>query len=174
MKIKTMTLCIVLAGQTGFTQTVHFHFVDGSQENFEIADVRKATFSGANMLLHTNEGTVYTWNRATIDFYRYNEVVTSEGRTFVSELPQINVFPNPTSGKVTIQYTLNEDTSIQLEILDLQGKIVFKIDLGVQTHGTHSTSWDGNEISGMHVSSGSYFCQIVMPKMRVSRKFVVF
>lgn len=52
----------------------------------------------------------------------------------------INLFPNPSQGKATVEYTLPERTEVQVRLTDIMGREVQNLDLGTQSVGTYQQS----------------------------------
>ncbi len=72
----------------------------------------------------------------------------------------ISVYPNPFSEKLTIQFNLDETTSLHGEIIDLNGKVVSVIGHGIMNKGQHTLTWDGKTAAGHSASNGIYFVRI--------------
>ncbi len=71
-----------------------------------------------------------------------------------------NAFPNPFNDIVTLQYSINESASVNVEVTDIIGKQVAKINFGNQNEGNHTWDWKGIDANGHKVSSGVYFYKI--------------
>jgi len=72
----------------------------------------------------------------------------------VEELASLNVrnmYPNPTVGMTTVEYTLLETSKVQMYLFDVMGRIVMSKDMGAQQVGEHRFEFDFS-----HVASGSY------------------
>ncbi len=55
----------------------------------------------------------------------------------LSVTPDIQLYPNPASSNVTLEFTLNQAQNAQLEIVSLTGETVFFKDLGFLAEGGH-------------------------------------
>ncbi len=80
---------------------------------------------------------------------------TPAGLEQESIVTQFTVFPNPTSGKVKIQYTLKENSKISVEINDINGKMVTSMTLGEVSSGEHLIESDLSS-----ESAGIYFVKL--------------
>jgi hypothetical protein len=155
-------------------QNVHFSFTDGTQQSYALEDVRKATFTDDVMNLHLTDGTIYSWNISTIDHYTYDEgLITSMVDEAGSQLPPMHIYPNPTTGQLTVNYTLDARMPVSLEVRDLQGRTVRQMELGIQSTGAHTAQWDSLDSNGHAVAAGTYLCRIVTPRVQMSRTFIV-
>jgi hypothetical protein len=47
----------------------------------------------------------------------------------------VNAFPNPVSDEVTIEFNLEETSSIELQLIDYTGKVIWKISIGTRSKG---------------------------------------
>ena len=64
-------------------------------------------------------------------------------------------YPNPFNASTTIKYTLPEPSEVTITIYDITGRKVDTIDIGVQSAGDHSVSWNADKFS-----SGVYFSRL--------------
>ena len=61
------------------------------------------------------------------------------------KLHNISVFPNPSSGTVTISYELFSSSEISFEVFDVFGRKVHSFDIGTQNQGKHTLTWDSQD-----------------------------
>jgi hypothetical protein len=71
-------------------------------------------------------------------------------------------FPNPTNPEVWIPYRLGVSSEVVIEIHDVAGHSVVRLNLGHQSAGVYETQstaayWDGRNAHGEQVPSGLYF-----------------
>jgi hypothetical protein len=75
--------------------------------------------------------------------------VTQEGKVNSvpdpEELSNVKVFPNPFKDKVYISYELNNQSNVQVELIDVLGQTVDKQDLMVQSPGQYQYSLNAPE-----------------------------
>jgi len=69
-------------------------------------------------------------------------------------------YPNPFSSSTIIPYALKQHTDVYVTIYDLLGRVVRKMDAGVQPIGSHKMLWDGCNNFGHRVAAGIYFYRI--------------
>ena len=72
------------------------------------------------------------------------------------------VRPNPTSGPVSIEYTLPRSAAIDLSVHDLMGREVAHIASGIESEGSHTAHWPGTA-HGLRASPGFYFLWFKYP-----------
>jgi hypothetical protein len=154
-------------------QNVHFNFTDGTQQSYALQDVRKTTFTDDVMNLHLTDGTVYSWNVSTIGHYEFDELVTTGVGPQAAALAPMKVYPNPTTGRLSVDYALEADAPVSLELRDMQGRTVRIMELGTQPAGSHTAQWDGTDAQGRPAAAGTYLCRIITPRVQMSRTFII-
>jgi len=76
-------------------------------------------------------------------------------------------FPNPTNDKINIDYKLQNDAEVQLEILNLQGQVVFSHNYGKQPCGEHVDEFDAQALA-----PGIYIYKLNIDGSNYHNKFV--
>jgi hypothetical protein len=79
-----------------------------------------------------------------------------------------NVYPNPTSGITTINYTLKNTSEVLIVVSDIYGKQIEVIKDKVMGVGNYSSQWNAKENE-----SGTYFIKIVSDDSIQIRKVVL-
>ncbi len=74
--------------------------------------------------------------------------------------------PNPSTGTLSIGFTLNEPNSVQLFVYDVSGRLATSTQACLYTPGTHSTQLTG-------LSEGIYVCRVITSDSEATQKFVV-
>ena len=69
-------------------------------------------------------------------------------------------YPSPFNSLITIAFTLPQPATVQLDIFDLNGRLVTTIADGSFGVGRHQATWDGSTADGQPVASGVYFCRL--------------
>jgi len=77
-------------------------------------------------------------------------------------------YPNPFNPTTTIAFTLPSRSRVNLEIIDMLGRTVERLDLGVLSNGGHSVEFDGSALA-----SGVYFYRLVTDLGSDTRKMVL-
>ncbi|MDK9699602.1 MAG: T9SS type A sorting domain-containing protein [bacterium] len=81
-----------------------------------------------------------------------------------SELPQMvdigNNYPNPFNPTTTISYSMPKRGNVEVNVFDLQGRLVRNLLQAEQMPGEHQVMWDSRNDVGAPVSSGTYFYQV--------------
>lgn len=107
-------------------------------------------------------------NNIYIDDINISETVGIEE----NELNNFNfiVYPNPTNDLTSVNYHLNKNASIKLEIIDLLGKIVFQSPTLNQVEGDHTYSISKHE---QKLSSGIYFIRLSVNNKPKTQKLII-
>jgi len=82
-------------------------------------------------------------------------------------------YPNPFNGTTVIAFTLETESVISLEVLDILGRSVVALVNGVQPSGRHQIVWDGNDIGGAPSASGVYFCRVSVAGRSLFRQMLL-
>lgn len=103
---------------------------------------------------------------------RFSEQLTAAGPTLArASLAQNS--PNPFNPSTSIAYTLAATAHAVIEIVDVSGGVVTRIDEGMQPAGAHTTLWNGRDSNGNPAASGVYFYRLAgMPDV-AARKMVL-
>jgi FlgD Ig-like domain len=108
------------------------------------------------------------------DFFvaRFSDHITAAGPTLARASLGQNT-PNPFNPSTQIAYTLAAPVHAVIEIVDVSGDVVARIDEGMTSAGAHSTIWNGRDERGVPVASGVYFYRLAgMPDV-AARKMVL-
>ncbi len=83
-------------------------------------------------------------------------------------------YPNPFNPSTTIRFAMDRAASVDLEIVDVSGRVIATLLRGDQkTIGEHTVVWDGRDMNDMNVSSGIYIYRLQTNQASSSRKLVL-
>lgn len=69
-----------------------------------------------------------------------------------------NIFPNPFNPATTVDYYLNDDGNVTIEIYNIKGRKIYQFDEGYKNADVmHSIQWNGLDSNANPVASGLYF-----------------
>ncbi len=103
-----------------------------------------------------------------VDTYLYQKEL------FEITSPFINIYPNPFINETKINFYINNNNSVSLDILNSNGnKVRSLINSGNFSKGNHSLIWDGTNNSGKLLSGGIYFFRLKTGGKVFSRKCVI-
>ncbi|MFP4459727.1 MAG: FlgD immunoglobulin-like domain containing protein [Candidatus Zixiibacteriota bacterium] len=84
-----------------------------------------------------------------------------------------SAYPNPFNAKCRIDFDIPERSDMNLEILDINGRVILQKHYLSIPVGKHSLVWDGSDGSGNEMTSGIYFIKIDNGKESVMRNVIL-
>jgi glucuronoarabinoxylan endo-1,4-beta-xylanase len=81
-------------------------------------------------------------------------------------------YPNPFASSTDIPYGLNKESSVQVIIYDILGRVVQNFNVGRKSVGTHNILWDGRNDYGQKVANGIYFYNFLVDGQSQVKKMV--
>jgi hypothetical protein len=85
----------------------------------------------------------------------------------------IGAAPNPLNPSTTIRYELSERELVTLAVYSAQGRLVRILAAETEEAGEHSVAWDGRDLIGRPVASGTYVLRLAIPGYAEARKLTV-
>lgn len=141
----------------------------------------KINGSGASLpLTDLNPGTKYKWKIRTkcvntpkvfSPFSAVNTFITSSVKFESKSLTtagSLEVFPNPLNNQATIQYQLERNSTLQIDLLDVQGKVVRPVFVGHVEAGTFQVTLNRDQLA-----SGVYLLQLISDEGIMTKKVVL-
>ncbi len=87
--------------------------------------------------------------------------------TSAMENKGLNIYPNPTSGAVTINYSTSENTNLTIRLTNLEGQIIYS-EQKSQAVGVYKHTLDFSQ-----QAKGIYFVEVISNKETLVRKLVI-
>lgn len=111
-------------------------------------------------------------NNFFLDDINYTDTTVEVQDIGIKEIAKyigFNLYPNPTNGSATIEFTLSENSNVKYHVCDVTGRIVegeknFDLD-----PGTHIAVVNQNQ----KLKSGIYFVNFDLNKQRITRKLII-
>ncbi|MBI9038881.1 MAG: T9SS type A sorting domain-containing protein [Bacteroidales bacterium] len=100
----------------------------------------------------------------TNEFYPYGDGrysiinVTKNSSENIEEI--VSVYPNPFSKTTSINYIVQENSKVIIDIYNQQGQLVKQLVNKSQSTGVYNVNWNASDESGNTVSKGFYFYKI--------------
>ncbi|HTF04694.1 MAG TPA: PKD domain-containing protein, partial [Bacteroidia bacterium] len=79
-----------------------------------------------------------------------------------------SIYPNPGDGNSTIAYTLEKESNVKAELLDVTGRLIREIHSGSQAAGQHQLP-----VSDEPLAVGTYLIRMVIDEKVTTQKYVV-
>lgn len=81
-----------------------------------------------------------------------------------NELPSrastLEIYPNPTSSRVSVRFSSQQQGAYLLEVRDMLGRIVSRVDLGTRSAGEQAAGWNGADLRGARAPAGAYLLSV--------------
>ncbi len=94
----------------------------------------------------------------------------------VSNIPReyslLGNYPNPFNPTTNISYALPYQSSVELVIYDIMGRVIKSFNIAAQSSGYQTLIWDGTNENRASVSSGVYLYRIIAKSLENNEKFV--
>jgi hypothetical protein len=82
-------------------------------------------------------------------------------------------YPNPFNPMTTIEYSIAEDSHVNLSIYNVNGQVVRTLVSAFQNRSAYRVVWDGKNDNGVSVSSGVYFSRLQASSFVKTKKLVL-
>jgi len=131
---------------------IYSNIVEGETITFKYFD------SQNNELYECIETTRFTNDMIMADAFNALDLNTKSalGINNTVDFATFNVFPNPTMGITTIDYTMKTTSDVLIVVYDIYGKQIEVIENQVMDAGSYSTQWNAGTYE-----SGTYFIKII-------------
>ena len=84
-----------------------------------------------------------------------------------------SVFPSPSSTGASVAFSLSAPARVALDVVDVQGRVVRRLEAELWPSGAHLVEWDGRADSGRSVAPGVYFVRFDAGHGPSARRVVV-
>lgn len=126
-------------------------------------------FQTSNVLVKFQYKSSFVSNNVYID-----DVNISTSTVGLNEIEESNpnflIFPNPSNDKTTINYHLNGNASVGIQIMDVLGKMIYQKPSVTQPTGDYSETLSKNELN---MSNGVYFVKLLINNKIHVQKLII-
>jgi len=106
----------------------------------------------------------------------YFSIVTGDDTVLADELTntdsQIQLLPNPMSGKGELTFNLNEAAAVVISIYNMQGQLIRNLENSRLSAGQHAYVWDGQDKDGQNAKKSVYFVSLQIDNRVITKKWV--
>jgi hypothetical protein len=97
-----------------------------------------------------------------LDVFEFEAVVglRSERRELPAGIDLLRNFPNPFSHTTTIEYGLLDHSNVDIEVYDILGRRVSRLDGGLRAPGRHAATWGPASSDAERLAPGVYFYRL--------------
>jgi hypothetical protein len=117
-----------------------------------------------------NYGVIYgaTYGRGLISLDDFQKPVGISDPGKIDNESNFRIYPNPAYDRVTVAFELETRGKVEIDIYNLAGNLVKKVDLGTRPEGRHDAI-----INVANLSSGTYIVSLTIGNLRSSSKLIV-
>ena len=83
------------------------------------------------------------------------------------------IYPNPSNNMVHIDFTLKTRSAVQIEVHDIQGRLVNRLANTEYPAGKFTISWNACNEAGQKVAPGIYFCRVMANGTTRTSKIII-
>ncbi len=107
-----------------------------------------------------------------------SEPMTVTVLPFIEKTALLPSYPNPFNPETWIPYELEREADVHIDIYDVRGQLVRRLDIGTQPRGRYTSPakaahWDGRTQMGERAASGIYFVLLKAGHFTAVRKMVI-
>ena len=124
--------------------------------------------SRGDLWIPSDDG-LYRWHQPDLPTAIESSAMPSEPRSFHLE----QNYPNPFNHATHISFTLQQSSSVSLQVFNTHGQLVTTLVEGTRPAGTYQTAWDGRDAQGQAVSSGAYIVRLDAAGQQATRKMLL-
>ena len=85
---------------------------------------------------------------------------------------ELSIYPNPTNGNATINIYLPTSSDVSIEILDISGKVIDKLESNYYSQGNNKIVWSGKQ-NNPNISAGMYFVKAEYSGSTQMKKLII-
>jgi len=130
-------LCVVFLLSIGFSSlkaqnALYVKEKSGTQTSFTLNSLRKLTFPAGSMTVIKTDGTTSTYAFSTIRSLTFSDLINNVSPIVKKERGHLTLYPNPVIDQLQMSYETLQEGSVQAEIIDFQGRILYRQTINCQ------------------------------------------
>ena len=102
-----------------------------------------------------------------------DSIVTSVAENHPVTVAIRGVYPNPFNPSTSIEFSVPASGHLELALYNLAGQKIRELISGSMSAGVHTVKWDGKDMNGAAVASGTYIAQLRTGNTVVNRKMAL-
>jgi PKD repeat protein len=106
-------------------------------------------------------------NNIYIDYINIFDGLTSSIGE-IDVVDDLNIYPNPTEGQTTVAYSLDKYTELNIDVLDLSGRLVQEVSRGMRSPGAQVERFDLRNLP-----QGMYVIRMMADGQQISKRIAV-
>ena len=171
MKHKKLVLCALFLFGIGLTgiqaqSKLYVNNKSGTQTPFTLSSIHTLTFASGNMAVNKTDGTMSSYALGNVRFLSFSDYTTQVAPNIVRQFGKLTIYPNPVTDQLQIRYETAIAGAVQIQIMDLQGKVLLQQELSRQTGANHA------QILVSQLTNGLYICRLQSGSTIETTKFL--
>lgn len=170
---KILLLMIAISGTfitSSSSQHLRFDFIDGSNLSFTVASIESVAFENQRVDVVFNDGSTFMTNMSMVADYKFGHNVLGINDAQGHSTVPFSIYPNPTSGTVSIETEKLAGSEWAATVFNLQGKQVRFWPILNQP----LQQWDCTLPNGERLVPGIYIVRLVdASKKTYSRRLII-
>ena len=138
-----------------------------------VVDHEGLPWSGQNIALFDGEELIAQTSITNGEFSFNSVLVGVEDNTVPCDFTLFQNYPNPFNPSTVINYSLNKESHVQLEIFDILGNRIKRLVDEVKSAGDYNVSWYADNESGRGVSAGVYIYRLTSGNQSDTKKMIL-
>ncbi len=114
-------LAITVAANAQTHPTLLINGKDGTRTEFPTNTIRKLTFVSGKIQINTKDGITTNYELNSINYLHFKKEIAF---SYQEQTLGVHFFPNPVINELYINYESRASEFLQIEIVDLQGKVL--------------------------------------------------
>ena len=139
-KLKLSAILLLGLGLTGIQaqSTLYVKEHSGIQTPYTLSSIRKLTFPTGNITVNKTNGSTSTFALSNIRYLNFIDLTTNVSQVGIQESSNIILYPNPVIDQLQISYESIKAGNVQVEIIDVQGKVLHQQTIISQNGTNHA------------------------------------
>ena len=133
----------------------------GTKTPFPMVNVKTLTFTGGNLTVTKKDATTNSFALTSMGYLNFSDMILT-ALAPDTEKSILKIYPNPVRDVLNIDFQLSNKQYDQIEIIDINGKVVFSKQINSCT----------NSISVSTFPKGMYLCRLQNSTLTTSIKFI--
>lgn len=147
-----MLLLGITVSELNPQNTLNLKEKSGALSSFALNNIKKLTFDAGSITVNKKDGSTNVFNLSNIRYLNFSNATSVV--KIVSNEKKLTIYPNPVTDQLNVQFesSIAEETKIQ--IIDMQGMLVYQQILSSQSGLNYST------IPVVNLKNGLYLCRL--------------
>jgi len=137
----------------------------GQQTNYMIDNLSKLFFSSDELMVESQSGNIDQYPLNEIRYLGFSGPLQTPPPIFQEKMG-MNLYPNPVSGSLHVQYHISGMKTARIEILSIDGRLHHSECLFSEN------KMPGRRINLEALPSGIYVCRLISDKTMITKKFI--